>query len=212
MALKEGQHDKRVTSDIMSQLTCLPLMSSRLPLMSSRVPLMSSQWEPRTDLNTHWSSLLQGMQAFSILKSLMAFLAAGCVSRSVVSDSLWPHGRDRMDCSPPSSSVHGILQTRILEWVATSSSRGSSRPRGQTHISCVSADSSPPEPPGKALLASLTKLSQNFSKSNVNPHLLGNLLKYRFCFGVRPEILHLYQVPRVLNLTSPQSTLWMKRS
>ena len=42
-----------------------------------------------------------------------------------------------MDCSPPSSSVHGISQTRILEWVAISSSRGSSRPRDQTHISCV---------------------------------------------------------------------------
>ena len=43
-----------------------------------------------------------------------------------------------MDCSPPSSSVHGILQTRILEWVAIPSSRGSSRPRDWTHVSCVS--------------------------------------------------------------------------
>ena len=34
-----------------------------------------------------------------------------------------------MDCSPPGSSVHGILQARILEWVAISFSRGSSRPR-----------------------------------------------------------------------------------
>ena len=33
---------------------------------------------------------------------------------------------DHMDCSPPGSSVHGILQARILEWVAISSSRGSS--------------------------------------------------------------------------------------
>ena len=33
---------------------------------------------------------------------------------------------DPMDCSPPGSTVHGILQARILEWVATSSSRGSS--------------------------------------------------------------------------------------
>ena len=33
------------------------------------------------------------------------------------------------DCSPPGSSVHGIFQRRILEWVAISSSRGSSRPR-----------------------------------------------------------------------------------
>ena len=45
---------------------------------------------------------------------------------------------DPMDCSPPGSSVHGILQTRILEWVAMPFSRGSSRPSGQTHVSCVS--------------------------------------------------------------------------
>ena len=37
---------------------------------------------------------------------------------------------DRMDCSSPSSPVRGILQARILEWVAMPSSRGSSRPRG----------------------------------------------------------------------------------
>ena len=34
-----------------------------------------------------------------------------------------------MDCSPPGSSVHGIVWARILEWAAMSSSRGSSRPR-----------------------------------------------------------------------------------
>src|SRR5574340_872311 len=37
---------------------------------------------------------------------------------------------DPMDCSPPGSSVHGILKARILERVAISFSRGSSRPRG----------------------------------------------------------------------------------
>ena len=42
-----------------------------------------------------------------------------------------------MDCSPPGSSVHGISQARILEWVAISFSRGSSRPRDQTCISCI---------------------------------------------------------------------------
>ena len=38
-----------------------------------------------------------------------------------------------MDCSPPDSSVHGILQARILDWVAMPSPRGSSWPRGWTH-------------------------------------------------------------------------------
>ena len=42
------------------------------------------------------------------------------------------------DCSPPGSSVHGTSQARIMEWVAISFSRGSSRPRDPTNVSCVS--------------------------------------------------------------------------
>ena len=52
------------------------------------------------------------------------------VSRSVLSDSCNP-----TDCSLPGSSVHGVLQARILEWVAVSSSRGSSWPRDWTQVS-----------------------------------------------------------------------------
>ena len=44
---------------------------------------------------------------------------------------------DPVDCSSPGSSVHGIFQARILEWVAISFSRGSFRPRDQTWVSCV---------------------------------------------------------------------------
>ena len=43
-----------------------------------------------------------------------------------------------MDCGPPESSVHGIFQARILEWVVISSSRGSSWPRDRTRASWVS--------------------------------------------------------------------------
>ena len=45
---------------------------------------------------------------------------------------------DHIDCSPPVSSVHGIFQARILEWVTISYSRGSSRPRDGTCVSCIS--------------------------------------------------------------------------
>ena len=55
-----------------------------------------------------------------------------CVSCSVVSDSLPP-----MSCSPPGSSVHGILQARILEWVAIPFSKASSPLRDQTQVSCI---------------------------------------------------------------------------
>ena len=54
-----------------------------------------------------------------------------------------------MDCSPPGSSVHGISQARILEWVAISFSRGSSQPRDQTKSSAspaVQEDSLPLNP------------------------------------------------------------------
>ena len=44
---------------------------------------------------------------------------------------------DPMTCSPLGSSVHGILQTRILEWFAMPLSRGSSWPRDWTHVSCL---------------------------------------------------------------------------
>ena len=49
-----------------------------------------------------------------------------------MSNSLRP-----VDCSPPSSSIHGILQARILEWVAISFSRGSSRPQDLTQVSHI---------------------------------------------------------------------------
>ena len=45
---------------------------------------------------------------------------------------------DPMDCSPPGSSVHGIVQARMLEWVAISFPRGSSPPRDGSQVSCIS--------------------------------------------------------------------------
>ena len=48
---------------------------------------------------------------------------------------------DPTDCSPPGFSVHGISQARILKWVVISSSRGSSRPRDKTQVSCIAGTS-----------------------------------------------------------------------
>ena len=64
-----------------------------------------------------------------------------------------PNLCDPIDHSPPGSSVHGILQARMLEWIAISFCRGSSQPRDRTCVSCVSlalqVDSLPVEPSGK---------------------------------------------------------------
>ena len=54
-----------------------------------------------------------------------------------------------IDCSLPGSSVHRISQARILEWVAISSSRGSSHPGIEPRSPIMQADSLPAEPPGK---------------------------------------------------------------
>ena len=53
-----------------------------------------------------------------------------------------------MDCSPPGSSVHGISQARILEWVVMPSSRGLSRPRDGTRGPCMAGRFFTTEPPG----------------------------------------------------------------
>ena len=69
----------------------------------------------------------------SAVQQSESVIQAACSVASVVSDSLWPN-----DYSLPGFSVHGILQARILEWVAILSSRGSSPPRDRTQVSYVS--------------------------------------------------------------------------
>ena len=63
---------------------------------------------------------------FFLLLCVHAKLLQSCLT-------LW----DPMDCSLPGSSVCGILQTRILEWVAMPSSRGSSQPKDRTQVSRI---------------------------------------------------------------------------
>ena len=58
---------------------------------------------------------------------------------------------DPVDCSLPGFSVPGIFQARVLEWVAISFFRGSSRPGDRTQVSCIAADALPSEPPGNPL-------------------------------------------------------------
>ena len=58
-----------------------------------------------------------------------------------------------MDYIPPGSSVHGILQERMLEWVVMPFSKGSSQPRIEPRVSCIAADSLLSEPSGKPNLS-----------------------------------------------------------
>ena len=58
-----------------------------------------------------------------------------------------------MDYSPPGSSVHGLVQAKVLEWVAVPSSRDLPKPGIEFRSPTLQADSFPSEPPGNPLLA-----------------------------------------------------------
>ena len=96
--------------------------------------------------------LLSNWKLQSIVFSNICFinyLHVLCCAKSLQS---FPTLFDPMDCSPPGSSIHGILQARILEWVAMPSSRGSSLPRDWTCVfynSCIAGRFFTAEPPGK---------------------------------------------------------------
>ena len=99
---------------------------------------MEWSWLPyQESFDYDCESLFLGSLFYSLV--LSAFLKIPhfwlqCESMIVtqLSDSLLP-----IDCSPPGSSLHGISQARILEWVAIPFSRGSSRPRDWTMVSCI---------------------------------------------------------------------------
>ena len=82
------------------------------------------------------------------------------------SSKLCPTLRNPMGCSLPGSPVHGISRATILEWVAISFSRGSSLPRDQTHISCMSCIGLfPTAPPGKPKIPTVEACSPQRAES-----------------------------------------------
>ena len=92
---------------------------------SKQVPISTWPW------NTHGSCescLLfpRILDQFHYLLKVKVLVAQSCLTLC-----------DPIDCSPPGSSVHGTLQTRIPEWVSISFSRGLSWPRDRTWVSCI---------------------------------------------------------------------------
>ena len=81
---------------------------------------------------------------------LNSFYSANCCCCLVT--QLYPTLYDPMGCSSPGSSIHGTSQTRILEWIAISFSRGSSQLRDRTCISRTGSGFFTTEPPGKPTL------------------------------------------------------------
>ena len=108
------------------------------------------------------------------------------------------------DWSPPDFSVHGISQTRILEWVALSFSRGSSQPRDYTLVSCASCTVGRflmTEPPGKLdftyiylyIYTLLTSIRQFFSLHTRCPPCLISWHACAMLISIYlPLLLHIY--------------------
>ena len=71
------------------------------------------------------------------VKNQINFLAPWRYKRYKITTRIVFDSCDPMGWSPPGSSIHGILQARVLEWAAISFSRGSPRPRDWTWVSCV---------------------------------------------------------------------------
>ena len=85
-------------------------------------------------------------------KTFQMYLAHSCCRRYYLVVKSCLTLCEATDCNPPVSLVHGTSQARILEWVAISFSRESSRPRDQTHVSCLADGFFTTEPPGKSYL------------------------------------------------------------
>ena len=78
----------------------------------------------------------KGLFCFSLKQEPQTHVKVTAVSESEVTQ-LCPTLCDPMDCSLSGSSIHGIFQARVLEWVTVSFSRGSSRPRNRTRVSHI---------------------------------------------------------------------------
>ena len=78
---------------------------------------------------------------------------------------------DPMDCSPPASSVQGILQVRILEWLAVCYSRRSSQPWNPTQVSCMADRFFTSEPPGTLQVVKMVNFMSSVSCHNQKHYL-----------------------------------------
>ena len=103
-----------------------------------------------------------------------------------------------MDCIPPGSSVHGIFQARILEWIAISSFRGSSWPRDRTCVSCISCT-------GRQILDHCAIFTFSFffwwehliSAPLANFHYTIQCYQlWSFCFTIDPQTLFIWKSVR----------------
>ena len=132
-------HQAPLSSTVSQSFLRLMSVESVMSSISSSVATFSSflSLSQHRDLSQWVSSSHQVAKVLELHLQHQCFQWVLCILCAKLCQ-LCPTLCDPMDYSPLGSSVHGILQARILEWVAMSSSRGSSWPRDQTHVSYVS--------------------------------------------------------------------------
>ena len=101
-------------------------------------------WGVFCSLRKRKSQALQSLNFQFPLETCNYIIHCACVHAQLLHSC--PTLCNSMNCSPPGSSVHGILQARILEWVVMPFSRGSSQPRFEPRSPSLQADSLPTEP------------------------------------------------------------------
>ena len=122
-------------------LACMHVCSSVPGILWARIlehvamPSSRESFRPKDKPASLMSPALAA-EFFTTSTTWEALFLLGCVCAKSLQPCPTPY--NPMDCSPPGSSVHGVLQARILEWVAMSSSRESSWPRDWTHVSYIS--------------------------------------------------------------------------
>ena len=97
-------------------------------LEKSRSPSFCCLWLCHHQLAYTGTAVLGSSFVSMLLLTLAVLWVSHCYVPSICSP---------MDCSPTGSSIHGISQARILEWVALPFSRGSSQPRDRTQVFCI---------------------------------------------------------------------------
>ena len=124
--------------------------------------------------------LLPRFQQFSMFYCICFICVCACVHTQALWLCLTLCGPTY--CSPPHFSVHGILQARIMEWVAVPFTRESSWPRCQTNISCISCIGRvffTTGTPGKPKYLNVSMLMLMFSQILVLSHFTGRVNKSR---------------------------------
>ena len=105
--------------------------------------VVSSLCVPEMPLRGHFESMSVQVQGGTWAYSVASCNCTWTEGREEIALPACVHAQscpslcDPMNCSLPGSSARGVFQARILEWVAISSSRGSSQPRDRTCISCI---------------------------------------------------------------------------